>query len=87
MLKEIPATDVDLNGKALAVRYKKDHNRSDLFLVNIYAYATDADRDYVRRSELSLITIEEKMTADAMRTRVQAEAKGRKIERVAWIEV
>ena len=86
MLKPISANEVDLSGKALAVRYKEDPDRSDLLLVNITAYTTDGDRDYIEKSEMRLVAIQEPMPKDDLHARVQAEAERRQIERVAWIE-
>ena len=86
MLKTIPTGDVDLDGKALAVRYKDNPAHPGLLLVNITAHQTDGEPDDVRRAEIGLIATAECMTREAMHARVSAEAARRKIESVAWIE-
>ncbi len=86
MLKPIPAAEVDLDGKALEVRYKEDPGEPDLLTVDILAYEIAGDPAYVRRSELALVVLHERMTRNAMHERVEVEAGRRDIERVAWIE-
>lgn len=85
MLMPISADEVDLSGKALAVYYKEDPDHADLLLVNITAYVTDGDREYIEKSEMRLVAIQEPMPKDALHARVRAEAERRQIERVAWI--
>ena len=86
MLKTIPADDVDLNGRTLAVHYRDDPGHPGLLLVSITAHDTDGDPVYVRRAESSLVATAEPMTREAMHARVDTEARWREIERVAWIE-
>ena len=86
MLKPIPAEEVDLDGKALEVRYKKDPGEPDLLTVDILAREIDGGPAYVRRSELALVVIGQRMTRDAMHKRVGVGVERRGIERVAWVE-
>jgi hypothetical protein len=86
MLKPIPAAEVDLDGKALEVRYKEDPGEPELLTVDILAYEIDGDPADVRRRELALIVLHERMTRDAMHERAEVEAERRGIERVAWVE-
>ena len=87
MLETITPDEVDLNGSALAVRYQPDPQRPELLLVSMFAHLTEGDEWCVGRSELRLVVVQERMTADAMRARAAAEAARRGIERVAWIEL
>ena len=57
-----------------------------MLLVSVAAHETEAEPASIRTSELRLIVIEERMTKDTMLARVEAEAAGRGIERVAWIQ-
>jgi hypothetical protein len=86
MLETIPADEVDLDGKALAVRYRTDRGRSELVVVTVTAHRTEGDATFVRKSELTLVAVEARMTRAAMQARVRAEAARRGIQRVAWIE-
>jgi hypothetical protein len=86
MLEAIPADQVDTDGEALAVRFRPDPYRPELLLVSIMVHRTEVDHAVIRRSELRLVAMAERMTRDAMRARVEAEAKWRAIRRVAWIE-
>ena len=86
MLKPIPAAEVDLDGKALEVRYKENPSEPNLLTVDILAHQIDGTPADVRRSELALVALHERMTRDAMHERVEVEAGRRGIERVAWIE-
>jgi hypothetical protein len=86
MLEAIPADEVDRDGEALAVRYKADRTQPGLLAVTIALHRTEGDEAHVRRSELVLVAIAEPMTRMAMEIRVRAEAAGRGINRVAWIE-
>jgi hypothetical protein len=86
MLKTIPAGDVDLDGRALAVRYKDDPAHPGFLLVYITAHQTDGEPDDVRRAEIGLIATAECMSREVMHARVRAEAARREIESVAWIE-
>ena len=86
MLETIPADEVDQNGRALAVWYQPAPDQPELLLVSVAAHATDAESSSIRTSELRLIVIGERMTKEAMLARVAAEAAGRGIGRVAWIE-
>ena len=86
MLRTIPADDVYLDGRTLAVRYRDDPARPDLLLVSVTAHRTDGEADYVRQSEVRLVAVAESMTREAMHARVAAEAARRDIGRVAWIE-
>ena len=86
MLKPIPAAEVDLDGKALEVRYKENPGKPNLLTVDILAHQIDGTPADVRRSELALVALHERMTRDAMLERVEVEAGRRDIERVAWIE-
>ena len=86
MLKEIAPEEIDLDGKALEVRYKKEPGEPSLLTVDILARAIEGDPAYVRRSELSFVAFHARMTRDAMRERVEIEAEKRGIERVAWVE-
>ena len=85
MLEAIPADEVDLDGRALAVRYKAQPDRPDLLVVDITAHSAEGTPTYVRRAETILIAVREPMSADAMRARVEGEAERRHIGRVAWI--
>ena len=85
MLEAIPADEVDLDGRALAVRYKAQPDRPDLLVVDITAHSAEGTPTYVRRAETILIAVREPMSADAMRARVEGEAVRRRIDRVAWI--
>ena len=86
MLKEIAPEEIDLDGKALEVRYKEEPGEPSLLTVDILARAIEGDPAYVRRSELALVAFHARMTRDAMRERVEIEAGRRGIERVAWVE-
>jgi hypothetical protein len=86
MLKPIPAAEVDLDGKALEVRYKENPGEPNLLTVDILAHQIDGTPADVRRSELALVALHERMTRDVMHERVEVEAERRGIERVAWIE-
>jgi hypothetical protein len=86
MLKPIPAAEVDLDGKALEVRYKGNPGEPNLLTVDILAHQIDGTPADVRRSELALVALHERMTRDVMHERVEVEAERRGIERVAWIE-
>jgi hypothetical protein len=86
MLKPIPAAEVDLDGKALEVRYKENPGEPNLLTVDILAHQIDGTPADVRRSELALVALHERMTRDAMHERVEVEAGRRGIERVAWVE-
>ena len=86
MLKPIPAAEIDLDGKALEVRYKENPGEPNLLTVDILAHQIDGTPADVRRSELALVALQERMTRDAMHERVEVEAGRRGIERVAWIE-
>ncbi len=86
MLETIRADEIDLDGKALAVRYKEDPGQPGLVVVNITAHLTQGDPDHIQKGELDLVVVRKCMTKEAMRTRVQAEAQQRAIRRVAWIE-
>jgi hypothetical protein len=86
MLKEIAPEEIDLDGKALEVRYKEEPGEPSLLTVDILAREIEGDPAYVRRSELALVALHARMTRDAMRERVEIEAERRGIERVAWVE-
>ena len=86
MLKPIPAAEIDLDGKALEVRYKENPGEPNLLTVDILARAIEGGPAVVRRSELALVALHERMTRDAMYERVEVEAGRRGIERVAWVE-
>jgi hypothetical protein len=86
MLRTIPAADVDLDGEALAVRYRGDPACPALLLVSVTAHRTDGGPDEVRRAEVRLVAAAERMTREAMHACVAAEAARRAIGRVAWIE-
>ena len=86
MLENIPADEVGRHGGALEVVYQPDPSHPDLLLVDVAVHRTDADSAHIRSSELSMIVIRERMTREAMRTRVAHEATRRGIARVAWIE-
>ena len=86
MLETIRADEVQLEGRALAVRYKDEPDQPDLVVVDITAYATEGGPDFIRRGELVLIVMGQCMSKEAMRARVQAEARWRTIRRVAWIK-
>lgn len=85
MLRTISADHLDLDGKALAVRYRGDPADPDHLLVSITAHRTDGGPDHVRRAEIRLVAIAERMTRDAMHARVVAEASRRDVDCVAWI--
>lgn len=85
MLDAIRADEVDLDGRALAVRYREQQDRPDLLVVDITAHSAEGEEDYVRRAEVVLITVREAMSADAMHARVEGECERRRIGRVAWI--
>jgi len=86
MLEAIPAAEVALSGKALEVRYKETPGRPGLLTVSVLAHAVEGGPDHVRRSELALVVAGERMGREAMRARVEAEARRRAIARVAWVE-
>jgi hypothetical protein len=86
MLKPIPAEELDLDGKALEVRYKEEPGEPSLLTVDILAREIEGGPADVRRSELALVALHERMTRDAMYQRVEVEAGRRGIERVAWVE-
>ena len=88
MLEMITADEVDLDGRALAVWYRPAPDESEMLLVSVAAHETEAEPEpaSICTSELRLIVIEERMTKDSMLARVEAEAAGRGIERVAWIQ-
>ena len=48
--------------------------------------AVEGGPDHVRRSELALVVAGERMGREAMRARVEAEARRLAIGRVAWVE-
>jgi hypothetical protein len=83
MLEVIPADELALDGKALAVRYKEEPDGA--LLVWITAHDTDDGPEDIRRSEMRILAVMERMSREALRARVEAEAASRKIERVAWI--
>ena len=85
-LTAIQLDEVDLDGKALEVRYKEEPGKPDRLTVTVFAHQIEGSPGYVRRSELALIVIAKSMTRDAMHERVVVEAERRGIERVAWIE-
>jgi hypothetical protein len=86
MLTAIPVDEVDLDGKALEVRFRKESDRPDRLTVTVLAHAIEGSPGYIRRSELALVVINETMSRQAMQERVEAEAGRRGICRVAWIE-
>ena len=86
MLETIPPHEVGLDGKALTVRYRQDPEQPDLLLVTITAHITHGEPDDIQMGELGLVTVEERMSREAMQARVEAEAERRAIVRVAWIE-
>jgi len=86
VLRTIPAADVDLDGRVLAVRYRGDPACPALLLVSVTAHRTDGGPEHVRRAEVRLVAAAERMTREAMHARVAAEAARRDIGRVAWIE-
>ena len=86
MLEAIPADEVDVDGEAMAVRFRPDPYRPEMLLVSIMVHLTEGDHAHIWRSELRLVVIHERMTRDGMRARVEAEAERRAIHRVAWIE-
>ena len=86
MLEAIPAAEVALAGEALEVRYRAAPGRPGLLTVSVLAHAVEGGPDHVRRSELTLVVMDERMSREAMRARVEAEARRRAIGRVAWIE-
>jgi hypothetical protein len=83
MLKVIPPEELELGGKALAVRYHEEED--GLLRVWITAHDVDGGPDHVHRSEMRIIAAMERMPREALRARVEAEAERRAIERVAWI--
>jgi hypothetical protein len=85
MLEAIRADEVELEGRALAVRYKEEPGQPGWMVVNITAHATEGGPDFIRRCELALVVVGQRMSQEAMRTRVQAEAQWRAIRRVAWV--
>jgi hypothetical protein len=86
MLEPIPAAEVGLDGEALEVRYRAAPGRPGLLTVTVLAHAVEGGPDHVRRSELALVVMDERMSSEAMRARVEAEARRRAIGRVAWVE-
>ena len=85
MLEAIRADEVELEGRALAVRYKEEPGQPGRVVVDITAHATEGGPDFIRRCELALVVVSERMSREAMRARVQAEARRRAIRRVAWV--
>src|SRR3954463_8172628 len=86
MLQAIPAAEVGTDGRALEVRYRAAPARPGLLVVTILAHAVEGGPDHVRRSELALVVAGERMGREAMRARVEAEARRRPIAGVAWVE-
>src|SRR3954451_11500914 len=84
MLEAILAAEVALSGKALEVRYKETPGRPGLVIVTVLAHAVEGGPDYVRRSKLALVVADRPMSREAMRARVEAEARRLAIGRVAW---
>jgi hypothetical protein len=86
MLEVIPAAEVALPGKALEVRHRPAPGRPGLVIVTVLSHAVEGGQDHVRRSELALVVMDERMGREAMRARVAAEARRLAIGRVAWVE-
>jgi hypothetical protein len=86
MLETMPPEAVELDDRALIVRYRTDPGRPDLVRVTITAHHTQGDPENVKSSELVLVAVAERMTREAMHARVRAEAARRAAARVAWIE-
>ena len=86
MLLAIPAAEVGVEGQALEVRYRAAPDRPGLLIVTVLAHAVEGGPDHVRRSELALVVMDERMSREAMRARVEAEARRLAIGRVAWVE-
>ena len=77
MLQPIPAAEVGTDGRALEVRYRAAPGRPGLLVVTVLAHAVEGGPDHVRRSELALMVAGERMGREAMRARVEAEARRR----------
>ena len=86
MLEAIPAAEVALAGEALEVRYRRVSGRPGLLIVTVLAHAVEGGPEHVRRSELALVVADQPMSREAMRARVEAEARRLAIGRVAWVE-
>jgi hypothetical protein len=86
MLKPISADELELDGKTLEVRYKGEPGEPCLLTVDILAHEIEGGPADVRRSELALVALHERMTREAMHRRVELEAGRRGFERVAWVE-
>src|SRR3954453_21295153 len=86
MLQAIPAAEVGTDGRALEVRYGAAPGRPGLLVVTVLAHAVEGGPDHVRRSELALVVAGERMGREAMRARVEAEARRAATARVAWVE-
>ena len=86
MLEAIPAAEVALAGEALEVRYRQAPGRPGLVIVTVLAHAVEGGPEHVRRSELALVVADRPMSREAMRARVEAEARRLAIGRVAWVE-
>jgi hypothetical protein len=74
------------HGSAMAARYRLADDASELVSAQITAYRTEADRDYVRRSEVILIGRLERVTLAELFSRLNLEARSRGIRRVALIQ-
>ena len=86
MLQAIPAAEVGTDGRALEVRYRAAPDRAGLVIVTVLAHAVEGGPEHVRRSELALVVADRPMSREAMRARVEAEARRLAIGRVAWVE-
>ena len=86
MLESIPAAEAVLSGRALEVRYRQAPGRPGLVIVTVLAHAVEGGPEHVRRSELALVVADRPMSREAMRARVEAEARRLAIGRVAWVE-
>jgi hypothetical protein len=86
MLLAIPAAEVGADGRALEVRHRAAPGRPGLLIVTVLAHAVEGGPEHVRRSELALVVADRPMSREAMRARVEAEARRLAIGRVAWVE-
>lgn len=85
-LEVISADEVDLDGKALAVRYREDPEQPGLVRATITAYMTLGAPDQIESSAVVLVAVEQLMSRDTLHARLYAEAASRDIGRVAWTE-
>jgi hypothetical protein len=70
----------------MAVRYGPAADCPELVSAQVTEYRTEAEHDYVRRSEVVLVARWERLTLAELYARTEAMANSRSIRRVAMIQ-